>query len=561
MSLNSKKLSSAIVVLFLAFLFFLIRYFHFIRFGLYEDDLTIIPKAMQMSFGELFTFILNYIKNFYGHGRPLSDSFIYFFSNVGWRFAGFSGPYILGYIIVTINAILFFFLLKKIRPGFFAISGAIFYVLFSADTTQAFLTHSLGLQPSLTLLLLGFHCYSLGRKWLAYCLVFIILFSYETPFLVFLGAPLLIYPVKRKNFYIFIPHILILCCMMVSVILLRSFIGEGRVAELSTIDMIKVPITHMIQGPIVSLGTYAYRPILTMLNLNIEILVFMGILFPVFYLILNYYGDSVIVEEGSDSDRSNSIFRISLAKFFNQKDLLTAGIIMLISAYPLTFTVRAYAISGRDTRVHAAAVVGSAVILACASTFIWELARYFGKSRLFNLFLSIFFVLMLGYGFVIQKDYVMGWSLQQDFWREIIPLALDVEDNAVVFVEPSGLENPRQIDANTWNLPRIFEQLFIFPDSWENPPRVYRLTENWEDHLVTEEGKFRINALTAVAPPSLYGEFSPDQVIFIHSSSGHLSRRSESLPVGDRIFDLKPSGSPILNNFETGFLYSIMLGK
>ena len=37
---------------------------------------------------------------------------------------------------------------------------------------------------------------------------------------------------------------------------------------------------------------------------------------------------------------------------------------MLILAYPLTFTVRAYAISGRDTRVHLGAVLGAALLWA-----------------------------------------------------------------------------------------------------------------------------------------------------------------------------------------------------
>ena len=49
------------------------------------------------------------------------------------------------------------FWLEAVAHRAFTLIGALVYCLFSADTTQAFITHSLGLQPSLTLLLLAFH--------------------------------------------------------------------------------------------------------------------------------------------------------------------------------------------------------------------------------------------------------------------------------------------------------------------------------------------------------------------------------------------------------------------
>lgn len=560
-----KSLPAWAVPVFLALTVFAGRYLYMPGFGLYEDDLTIIPRAMQMSFAELFRFMGTYIVNLYGHGRPLHESAIHLFSNLGWRAAGFYGPYLIGYFFVALNSLLFYALLQRLRPGFFALAGGLAYALYSADTTQAFLTLALGLHPFLSLLLLGFHAYLSKRKWLAYGLVFFILWGYETPFLVFIAAPLLAAPqvvgdLNKKILPTLFWHGLILGVMLVGVFALRWSVGEGRVSGLSTLDLFTIPLTHMLQGPVVSLGTYFLRPIQALQKLSLDVLLMMLGAFPLLFWFLSS-AEASQPDSPAQKFHWQAALKFTAAKIISLRSLFAAGFLMLVMAYPLTFTVRAYAISGRDTRVHAAAVVGAALLGACASAVLEETARHFGKRRLASLLLSGLFALLAGYGVVIQKDYVAGWALQREFWRDLIPLIADVEEGTVVFIEPSGLVNPRQIDANTWNLPRILNQLYIFPTEWENPPRVYRLAENWQNHLVTEEGLFQINVLTSVAPPSLYGEFDPAQVIFIHTDSGRLVRRDTPLPLGGQQFALKAQGPDNLSAFETGFLHALMFGK
>ena len=63
-------------------------FLNYAQFGLYEDDLTIIPGAMGMNLSELAQFIVTSVVNVSGHGRPLSNSFIHLFSFLGWRLAG-----------------------------------------------------------------------------------------------------------------------------------------------------------------------------------------------------------------------------------------------------------------------------------------------------------------------------------------------------------------------------------------------------------------------------------------------------------------------------------------
>ena len=69
----------------LALLFLFARYWYSRRFGLYEDDWTIIPAAGQQSFAALLAFCWNYFIHMYGHARPFSDIFIYLLSFAGWK--------------------------------------------------------------------------------------------------------------------------------------------------------------------------------------------------------------------------------------------------------------------------------------------------------------------------------------------------------------------------------------------------------------------------------------------------------------------------------------------
>jgi hypothetical protein len=172
----TKRAQIFLDLLLLAALFWIVRYWHSRQFGLYEDNLTIIPTAIQMSFRQITNFIFSYVVNLQGQGRPLHHSFIYFFSWLGFKFAGLWGSYLIGYLFTTLNIFLFYGLIRRIASRSFALLASICYLLFSADVTQAYLTHSLGIQPSITFVLLALHSYLSSKRLLAYILAFLILF-------------------------------------------------------------------------------------------------------------------------------------------------------------------------------------------------------------------------------------------------------------------------------------------------------------------------------------------------------------------------------------------------
>ncbi len=534
-------LKTLFALLFLAAIFWVSRYWHFKDFGLYEDDLTEIPKVMVMNGSEYFQLLTGDLLDLHPHGRPLHNSFIYTFAFIGSG-ESFHALYLFGFIIGALNVFLFYGLLKRLFDHSLAFIGGIAFALFSADTTQAFLTHSFALRISLIFLLLALHSYLSRRRWLAYLFAILILFTYETPFFVVLAAPLLSVSWDRKLFKELIVNSIALFVIIGCVYIFRSVVGVYRMVGVSFPEVVTTPILHMIQGPIVSMGTYLYRPFQALISLNVEVFVASVAAFIIFNLVfirirpkgweevkhflLNFDRKSlriILRERKIPFDVPDSLMRLF--------KLSLVGGVMLVLAYPLTFTIRAYAISGRDTRVHAVAVIGASTLWACVGWFLLSIGEVLNKRRTVVVLLAGLFALLLGFGFVVQEEYVTAWEYQKAFWTELLPLIPDVDEGDVILVEPDGLKDTQQIAANTWNLRRVLDQIYAFPLEWEEPPRVYRLAPWWRDVDAGGDGLFAVNKSTVLAPGPQPRVVPCTDVILIETSSGSMTRRTDPMDI------------------------------
>ena len=99
-------------LLLLAFVLWLAHYFHFRKFGFYEDDYAHISHPFGWTLADLF----NYFKWVltWPQGRSLQYFFTGFLSFVSGRLGGLSSAYLIGFIIQTTNATLFYFLLRRL---------------------------------------------------------------------------------------------------------------------------------------------------------------------------------------------------------------------------------------------------------------------------------------------------------------------------------------------------------------------------------------------------------------------------------------------------------------
>jgi hypothetical protein len=549
-----------------------VRYLRSAEFGFYEDDFTHIPPAVQMSRPDLAAYVADLFRNLGGQGTPLKLTLWAVLARAGWGLAGLRGLYLLAFAVLALNVSLFYFLVKKVSDPAVALCAGLAYVLYSADTTQAFLSHAYILQTSIAMLLVSLLLYHGGNRILAYAVILLTLLTYETTFTVFLAAPLLTLPWDRAWRNQVVRHLLACGAILAAVVALRFAAGENRVGGLMPGDLFLVPISHMLVGPPVALGTYFYRPVQALLAGRADVwlaaaagaLGFTWVLFHVRPGFTARWTDLSGVPRRLWTDLAGTSHEAGDPRAGFGPDLLSrvrlalVGAVMLILAYPLTFTVRPYAISGRDTRVHAAGVVGASILTGSALVVVLAVAEGYQRRRWAVPILGVFLGALAGYGFVLQDDYAMAWRLQRDFVGQLVPLIPDVGDGTVVLLDPAGLTDTRQIGANYWNLPRVLAQVFTFPSTWEAKPRIYRLVENWRERISTGDGRVRLDAATTMAPPGTYATVDADKVILVRYRDGRLQR--EAAP-----FTPDSSGPPLPvagggePPYPHGLLYDLMV--
>jgi hypothetical protein len=236
--------------------------------------------------------------------------------------------------------------------------------------------------------------------------------------------------------------------------------------------------------------------------------------------------------------------------------LALAGAAMLVLSYPLTFTIRAHAISGRDTRVHLSGVVGAALLWAC----MWYLALALSRRRLIRqaivTLLSAILALLLGFGIVIQKDYELSWRLQQRLWTSLIRLVPDLEPDTVILVDPSGLTDARYIDANTWSLPTILQYVYQFPESWTSGPRVHRLLPDWRDRALWNSTEIK-----AVDFKWEYVIVPWQDVVILETAGNEAVRRLDEVELGGETYRLRKASGDKRPSFGQGFLYGELIAE
>lgn len=545
-------------------------FWRFREFGLYEDDFTFIPQAILKNLGQLAGYIVDYTVHLYGHGRPLSDSLISLFSFIGWRSGGLEAIYIIGFLIVSANVLLFYQLLRRVGGEFFALTGGLAFALFPADTTQPFLTHSLGLQPSLTFFLLATHAYLANRRPAAYALLMGSLLCYETVFPVFLAVPLISGRFDRRKPRELSINAAVMLGMLGGFVILRLLVGESRVAGLEFPVIILTPIRHMFVGPLVTLGTFFLRPVQAAIRADLQTVTLAGVFAVAIFAtigrqqakafsslkaprIRQLWGElrTLIASLGRNGATPTS----STVPWLQ---LLIAGTALLVLAYPLTFNIRSFSISGRDTRVHFAAVIGASLIFATLVSVLRQMIRKNLRKRLFDSILALWLAALMGFGLSVQDDYARAWTAQRAFWSDLVELIPDAAEGTVVLVEPSGLRDFEQIDANTWNLPRLLAQIYRFPEDWADAPRVFRLVPGWRERILSGSSTFALVEGSVTAPPSLYGTISTTQVVLIDTSGAALRRVTDKLILGEETVLLSPIGEPFLPIFPPGFLHPLL---
>jgi hypothetical protein len=568
-----------VVFLVLVLLVWVTDFWYFTSFGLYEDDWNRIPLVMTNNAQDLWNLISESFMPGASQGRPFHPIFIFLFSFLGLKLGGLHSIYWIGSVVITINAFLFYALLRRaFENQSFALLGALAFCLFPADTTRPFLTHSLGLQPSITFLLIAFHVYLSEKIKLSYLMVLVTLFTYETVFPVFIVAPLFKQTWDSRTKKELFRHGLVLIGMLAFVILLRKATGEGRVSNFSTLEFLLL-IGNPIVGPLLSIILYIYRPIEALFKLNRELLILLSLCFLGFTWILSQqnFNQAVNSSQRSLEFKGKLAFLTKLfAPFQNYAKPIVLGLTMLILAYPLTLTTLGFAVSGRGTRAHTAAVLGASLLCASVCSIVLSTLATQGHKRLATLGLAGIFTFLIGFGLIVQQDYKLGWQHQRAFWTDVVKLCPDLADGDVIFVEPTGLRDTRQLlflrktltgvpdtrqIKSLETLYVVLPKIYQFPGSWRNVPRVYRLPMDWQEKIVSDDGSLQTLTIEEGYTYEAYTQRTVEssKVIFLETKNGQLTRRTAPLVMVGKEFPLKTRTAAETPKFERGPVYGYLI--
>jgi hypothetical protein len=572
---RSQEIDIPKIFIFLLFaaIVWITNFWHSASFGLYEDDWVRIPTIVELSWDRLFHKVI-FDTGF--QGRPFHDGLIFLFSFLGIKLGGLQYAYTIGSIIVTINAYLFYLLLERVyRHQVFALMGALTFCVFPADTTRDYLTHSLGIQPSLAFLLIAFHCYTLGYKKLSYLVVSLCLIAYEPLFTVFIAAPLFHQKWDSKLSRELFKHVTILIGLIIFAAIVRKLVGENQMSSFG-VQSIALLVLNPIIGSVTSLAMLIYRPIETLLKLNGDLWWF-GIPAAISFawLISRLKFNPLDRGFGWQGSALAARFPKISAWLEPYTKPVIAGLVTLVLAYPLTMSTYGFAISGRTARVHVAAIIGVSILAACICTAILSIASKYGRRRLAIWGLAGFFALLMGFGLRVQQDYQLMWQHQRGFWTDVVRLCPDLRDGTVIFVEPTGLRDtrqpipfqesrgisdPKQIKGLEWELPYVLQNIYRFPTSWKLPPKLYRLQSTWQDKLVSKQNLFHVSAaITWLNEDEIQREVESANVILLETKNGRLTRRIEPLVIGSRKFSLKEQNVSGLPPFERKYLYDRLI--
>jgi hypothetical protein len=379
-----------------------------------------------------------------------------------------------------------------------------------------------------------------------------LLFAYEVPFGLLFAAPFLRWGLTRRSLRAALPHLGLLLAMLVGVTLLRLALEDDRVAGLTLASAGSTVLRQMLAGPWVSLGSFVLRPLQFLSLVSVDGVVVAAVALVVvlgLFIAARRLRWDGTVPSLPDRPLPGDLLRS-----------LALGGLLLLLAYPLTFTTRPTAISGRETRVHLAAGVGASIVVGGATGAVLGGLRRGRAGDLATAGAAAAFALLGGFGWIVQQDYADAWRLQREFWRALLPQIQDAGEAVVILVDPSGLEDPLQIGANTWNLPRVLRQVYLLPPEWATPPRVYRGVPDWREYLILPDGRLRINGDTTMAPVGEYTTSDWPHLIVVHTDDG-VVRRTRPLVVDAVEYPLPEPGPPVLAGLPLDLLGRLLLGS
>jgi hypothetical protein len=558
--------NKAIFFVFLLIIAFTAYFFHFRKFGFYEDDYWLAGIPANANFRELLDFIKSGLVNFErNQGRYAATILPFLLTFVVFKAGGMYFLYIFGMLLVTLNAYLVYIIIRKGFPEFIAFTAAIIYLLYPSDTTKGLLVHIYHLQFSVVFTLTGMILYLNNRKIAGFFLAFVSLLFYESAFLPFIFVPFLAYLEWDKKMWLrVIYHWVIIGILFLALFIFRKSLGEKVVNELQLFDLVKKTLLSLVKGPVIAMWAFIKAPADTLIKLRTTLPYFLvAAVFTVTFVLLRSAGIKFsdkwvggLKGEGKllkGEINMNEEFSYVLKAFIVGILILVAGYVFAITHYPPVD------LKGRGTSVHLGGTFGGALAVSAVIYFIFFIISPGFWRKAFIVFIGLYIALLTAYGSIIQKDYMVSWDYQKKFWKKIVEVCPDLGDRTVIFVNDKNESQTQYIISDSWACPIILDNLFKFPADWERSPKLQVIKDSIAAKLYTED------SVLAYEPrfPFLFDvdkkvALENGKVIFLEYSGNTMSRQFKDTVIHGITLELQKPDTLVYPVFERTNLYPYM---
>jgi len=440
---------------------FLVHFLHFRQFGFYEDDWWSIAASVGRSPRGLFG-IAKYQFQHWPQGRPLNHFLPLALGRIGWRLGGLRAIYLIAALWLTLNSLLAYCVSRNVLPPASSLVVAAAYVLYPADTTKILLIHASHVQGSMTFLFAGLLLW-FADGWYrraSYLVAGLSLLSYETAYLPFLCAPLLITASRTHIRRTWLSH-LILCGATLGVVTgVRLRLTESRVADAAGHlgQSIYRSVTSMFIGPVTGIAALVHALFIGYTHVNAGILSGIILFAMLSYVAVKLRNSAAIGQEPSNNEMRRQALLTARAALFTWP----VAYALTLLYYPPT------QLTGRTTSTHIAAGWPFALLAGSLALLI---ASYTAQAVKFaRIIAGVLFVGLCSYHAFLQSEYARAWQIERSFWTQVVALTPDITRECSVMVQ--GSLDPRAskvILANSWADEEAYWRILGIDDGRDGP--------------------------------------------------------------------------------------------
>jgi hypothetical protein len=517
----------------------LIAHFLFLPdFGLYEDDLIYVLPTLPWRFSDWIHYLITTVPSF-PQGRPIYYGLQPTLTFLLFKLGGLELCHLFSGVIIAFNGVLAFFLFRRLLIPQAALVGAMVCVLFPIDTSRQILMHQGALLLPMTVLLGSLHLYVRDRRVTATILASLLLLTYESFYLPFLVAPLLVKERGVKLIKRCLIHAVIFFAVASGVLLTRSFLGEARARDVlqnGGNTAMKI-IQACLEGPSIGAQLMLMRPIdawehSSPFEAMLAVFVFGSTLFALWNL---------------SEERRRPVPKIATGPLRDLGPVCLAGLIAWSISYLLDFRPDYFPPTmsiGRLSAVHSCAALGAAITVGCCFQALTELPWRTLKMAIL-LVTSFMIAGMAAFGIQIQRsEYVNYWDQQKRFLVGLVNEIRDVREGDVIVLEFSA--DPQVIPATKgFGLydqvvygSLVLPYLLKFPKSWKSKPRIYTY---WPSNTKEEETPEGMRLELPVWDPTLWPTLTGNNLIYLRVIESKLVRVAGPVDICGKPFEARPS--------------------